>query len=296
VPAGVPGELHVGGAGVARCYLNRPGLTAERFIPDPFSGEPGARLYKTGDLARWLPTGDVDYLGRADHQVKVRGFRIELGEIEATLLRHAEVREAVVVLREDEPGRQNIVAYLVPEPGHTPEPGALRTYLRETLAHFMLPSAFVTLERIPVTPNGKVNRKALPRPEALRPELTADFVAPRTNAEITIASVWREALGIDVLGAHDNFFDLGGHSLLLVQVHQKLNAALGRELSIIDLFKYPTVSALADHLSSGADASPLFDEGAGAEKLQVGKNRLQQQLRLSRRTAGEQSGGTHESL
>ncbi|HEX8719954.1 MAG TPA: amino acid adenylation domain-containing protein [Pyrinomonadaceae bacterium] len=296
VPVGVPGELHVGGAGLARCYMNRPGLTAERFTPDPFGGGPGARLYKTGDLARWLPSGDVDYLGRVDNQVKVRGFRVELGEIEATLMRHAGVREAVVVLREDEPGRKNIVAYVVPEPGHAPDSGALRAYLRETLADFMLPSTFVTLERIPVTPNGKVNRKALPRPEAFRPELSADFVAPRSDVEITIASVWREALGIDVLGAHDNFFDLGGHSLLLVQVHQKLNAALGRELSIVDLFKYPTISALADHLSSEADAPPPFDEGAGAEKLQVGKNRLQQQLRLSRRAAGEQSGGTHESL
>ena len=296
VPVGIPGELHVGGAGVARCYMNRPGLTAGRFTPDPFTSEPGARLYQTGDLARWLPAGDVDYLGRVDTQVKVRGFRIELGEIEATLMRHPEVREAVVVLREDEPGRKNIVAYVVPEPGHTPEAGALRAYLRETLADFMLPSAFVTLERIPVTPNGKVNRRALPRPEVFRPELSADFVAPRTGIELTIASVWREALGIDVLGAHDNFFDLGGHSLLLVQVHQKLNAALGRELSIIDLFKYPTIGALAGHLSSEADAPPLFDEGAGAEKLQVGKNRLQQQLRLSRRAAGEQSGGTHESL
>jgi acyl carrier protein len=202
----------------------------------------------------------------------------------------------VVVLREDEPGRKNIVAYIVPELGHAPEAGALRAYLRTTLADFMIPSTFVTLERIPVTPSGKVNRKALPRPEAFRPELSADFVAPRTDVEITISNVWREALGIDVLGAHDNFFDLGGHSLLLVQVHQKLNAALGREISIVDLFKYPTISALAEYLSSEDDASLAFDAAAGAEKLQVGKNRLQQQLRLSRRAAEGQAGGTHESL
>ncbi len=258
-PIGVTGEMYVGGAGVARGYLNRPGLTAERFIPDPFSRRPGAVLYRSGDLARRLPEGDLEYLGRIDQQVKIRGFRVELGEIEAALAGHPGVRSALVLIRADAPGEPRLVAYIVPRAAAV-APAELRDQLRPRVPDYMVPSAFVSLPAFPLTPHGKVDRRALPAPEAGGVAPGPEFAAPRDPLEETIAGLWREALQVDRVGRQDNFFDLGGHSLLVVQVHRKLRAELGRELSVVDLFKHATIAALAEFLRSAPGAP-----GAGLE-------------------------------
>ncbi len=256
VPAGVPGELLIGGAGLARGYFGRPDLTAERFVPNPFAAD-GTRLYRTGDLARWLATGELEFLGRLDHQVKVRGYRIELGEIEAALEQHPAIRAAVVTVREDAPGDLRITAYVV---GPAPA-GELRRHLRAKLPEYMVPSAFVTLPKLPLLPNGKVDRKALPTPEAERPSLSSPFLAPKSRLEGTISEAWRGVLGVERVGVHDNFFDLGGHSLLMAQVHQKLLESLpddlGPRLTMLELFQYPTVAALARHLRPEASAGNI---------------------------------------
>ncbi|AKQ65458.1 Non-ribosomal peptide synthetase [Myxococcus hansupus] len=243
-PVGVPGELFIGGAGVVRGYLGRPELTAERFIPDAQSTEPGARLYRTGDRARWRPDGTMEFLGRVDHQLKVRGFRIEAGEIEAALAAQAPVREAVVVAREDVPGDVRLVAYVVPKQGATVDVTALRDALAQRLPEHMVPSLVVELPALPLTPNGKVDRKALPAPSVVR-SAKAAFVAPQGQLEEQIAQVWRTVLRVEEVGVHDNFFDLGGHSLLMVQVHTQLKTVLGQDLPLLKLLEYPTISALA---------------------------------------------------
>jgi amino acid adenylation domain-containing protein len=255
VPVGVPGELYVGGAGLARGYLNRPGLTAERFIPDPFSAEPGARLYRTGDSARHLPEGALEFLGRLDEQVKVRGFRIETGEIEAALRRHPGVRESIVVAREDAPGDVRLVAYTVSGEGAAPSASELREFLRERLPDYMVPSAFVALDSLPLTPNGKVNRGALPPPagEGVRPEKA--LAPPRDNLEGQLVRIWREVLGVDgPLGITDNFFDLGGHSLLAVRLMAQIHKWFGQELPLSALFEGATVEQLAAVLRGQAEA------------------------------------------
>src|ERR1700749_5005516 len=204
VPEGVSGELYLAGEGLARGYLNRPELTAEKFVPHPFSAVPGERLYRTGDVARYLPGGELEFLGRPDHQVKVRGFRIELGEIESTLAQHERVREAVVVAREEAGGHKRLGAYVVAEGGDTQEgAGELRGYLGERLPEYMVPSLFVALDSLPLTPNGKVDRKALPAPE-LRPELGDGYAAPTTPAERVLADIWCKVLGLEQGGANDN--------------------------------------------------------------------------------------------
>jgi amino acid adenylation domain-containing protein len=242
-PVGVPGEIHVGGAGLARGYLGRPELTAERFVPDPFSALPGARLYRTGDLARWRPDGDVEYLGRIDAQVKIRGFRIELGEIEAAVASHPGVREATVVVREDLPGDRRLTAYFVPG-GEAPATAAeLQDLLRRKLPDYMVPAAFVALQALPLTPNGKLDRRALPRPDASRSDLSL-FVAPTTEAEEILAGVWSKVLGLVEVGARDNFFALGGDSILTIQVIA-LARARGLEVSLQQLFLHQTLGELA---------------------------------------------------
>ncbi|MGH9905799.1 MAG: non-ribosomal peptide synthetase, partial [Pyrinomonadaceae bacterium] len=213
VPIGVAGELHIGGAGLARGYLNQPELTAEKFIPNPFSEDPGARLYKTGDLVRYLPDGNIEFLGRFDHQDKVRGFRIELGEIETALSGHPQVRENVVIARELENGDKRLIGYIVGgEPAPTPQ--ELRGFLKDKLPDYMIPAAFVMLKALPLTRNGKLDRNALPDPDHARPETDEAFAAPRTQVEAELARIWAKVLGIARVGIRDNFFELGGDSIL----------------------------------------------------------------------------------
>ncbi|NNL66919.1 MAG: LLM class flavin-dependent oxidoreductase, partial [Myxococcales bacterium] len=264
-PAGVAGELYIGGDGVVRGYLGRPELTAERFLPDPFrdachGSDAPARIYRTGDLARWREDGRMEFIGRVDHQVKMRGYRIELGEIEALLNAHAEVREAVVIPREDEEGDQRLVAYLIPQEGREPGSQALRDHLREKLPDFMVPSHFVCLDEFPQTPNRKVDRKALPDPAELAARAPAVHRKPENEVEETIARIWQEVLRIPQVGREDNFFDLGGHSLLALKTHRQIVAELdASDLKITDLFRFPTVRALAGHLSD-ADAGPSLQQ------------------------------------
>ncbi|HEX6289409.1 MAG TPA: amino acid adenylation domain-containing protein [Herpetosiphonaceae bacterium] len=260
VPLGVPGEIYLGGDGLGWGYHARPDLTAEKFVPHPFGETPGARLYRTGDLARYRADGTLEFLGRVDQQVKLRGFRIELGEIEAALRQHPAVHDAIVLAREDAPGEKRLVAYVVEQrtgampKGHPARgeglPPAFRAHLKDQLPDYMIPSAFVVLDALPLLPNGKIDRRALPAPEELRPSGAAPHAAPRTELEQTIAAVWQAVLHVEQIGAHDNFFDLGGHSLRMLQVQGKLRAALNREISMVDLFRYPTVSALAAALSA----------------------------------------------
>ena len=241
-PAGVAGELFVGGAGVARGYLDRPALTAERFVPDPFGGEPGARLYRTGDRARWLPDGTIEFLGRADQQVKVRGFRIELGEIEARLAEHPRVREAVAVAREDSPGDRRLAAYYVGDGGSV-EVEALRAHLAEALPEYMVPAAYVRLERLPLTPNGKVDRRALPAPQE-DAFARRGREAPLAGTEEAVAEIWSEVLGLGRVGRHDNFFELGGHSLLAVTLVERMRRR-GLHTEVRALFTAPTLAGFA---------------------------------------------------
>jgi amino acid adenylation domain-containing protein len=264
VPPGAVGELYIGGAGVARGYHGRPDLTAERFVPDPFGTAAGRRLYRTGDLARFLADGSLLFLGRADHQVKVRGHRIELGEIEARLAEHPAVGAAVVLAREDRPGDQRLVAYVLPAAGEAPPEGReLRAFLHERLPAAAVPGTFVPLAAWPLTPNGKIDRRALPAPEAAA---DAGDQAPRAGLERAIAAVWREVLGVERVGARDNFFDLGGHSLLLARVHARLAETLAVELTMVDLLRHPTVGSLAAFLRAERGAAAAGPAGrAGAD-------------------------------
>ncbi|MBU6399317.1 MAG: amino acid adenylation domain-containing protein [Verrucomicrobia bacterium] len=244
-PVGVPGELFIGGDGVARGYWNQPELTREKFIPDPYRDQPDARLYRTGDRARYRPDGTVEFLGRADHQVKIRGHRIELGEIETVLARHPALRQAAVVARQDTPGDQRLVAYVVSATDPPPGIGALLDHVRQQLPDHMVPAAFVFLQHLPLTPNGKLDRRALPEPETTRPELSEAFRAPRTAIEISLAQIWREVLRLDRVGTQDNFFDLGGHSVLAAQVLARIQQAFGLELPLRVIFEHPTLAGLA---------------------------------------------------
>jgi amino acid adenylation domain-containing protein len=248
VPIGVPGEIYVGGGGVSRGYLNCPGLTAERFVPNPFRDEEGARLYRTGDVARYLSDGDIEYMGRIDQQVKVRGFRIELEEVEAVLAKHPAVHEAVVLVQGDSPDKKRLVAYVVSGEGERPTSGELCRFLENSLPTYMVPAAFVMLKSLPLTSNGKINRRELLAMEIHRPELEVPCVLPSSALERAIADVWKAVLDLDRVGVHDNFFDLGGNSLLAVQVHSELQEVFEREMAMVHLFQYPTISSLAKHL------------------------------------------------
>jgi amino acid adenylation domain-containing protein len=244
VPVGLPGELYIGGAGLSRGYLNRPELTTEKFVANPFSPEPGSRLYKTGDLARWLPDGRIEFVARVDHQVKVRGFRVELKEVEAALAQHSAVQNVVVVAREDAPGVKRLVAYVVAEPPSVPTTSELRSFVRERLPEYMVPSAYVVLDAFPMTPSGKIDRRALPPPEQTRPDLAEDYVAPRNPTEQLLADVWLQVLGIERVGVYDNFFDLGGDSIMSVHVVSRANQA-GLPITTKQLFQHQTISGLA---------------------------------------------------
>ncbi|MFF2659829.1 amino acid adenylation domain-containing protein [Kitasatospora sp. NPDC058032] len=286
LPVGVPGELHIGGRGLARGYLNRPELTAERFVPDPFDPDPAARLYRTGDLARFREDGALEFLGRLDHQVKLRGLRIELGEIEAVLTAHPAVREAVVTAREHRSGDVRLVAHLtVDADTGAPGPAELAAHLRERLPGYMVPAAFAVLDALPLTPSGKVDRSALPEPAQERPG-AAPFAAPGAGLERTLAELWRKVLGIERVGAHDNFFDLGGHSLLMAELRSLLAADTGHRVSMVELFQHPTVASLAAHLSRSEgepSAAPGPDARERAEhRRRAGARRQQAAARRAR--------------
>jgi len=258
VPDGVYGELYIGGDGLAREYLNQAELTAEKFVPDPFSGEAGARLYRTGDVVRYRKDRCIEFLGRVDHQVKIRGYRIELGEIEATLQQHPAIRQVVVLAREDVPGDKRLVAYLVAENPPSDLANQLRALLRESLPEYMVPAHFITLDALPLTPVGKVDRAALPVPD-LSTGAATTYVAPRTPTEEILAGTWAQVLGLQRVGTEDNFFDLGGHSLLAMQVVSRVRQALGVELPLRDLFAAPTVLRLAARIEAlRAEARPAF--------------------------------------
>src|SRR6185369_3476851 len=243
LPQGVTGELYLGGAGLARGYLKRAELTAERFLPHPFSRRAGDRLYRTGDLVRYLPDGNLEFIGRADEQVKLRGFRIELGEIESVLNAQAGVRECVVVVREDVPGDQRLVAYVVGnEAAEAVDSGALRISLKKVLPEYMAPSAFVTLAELPLTPNGKIDRKALPAPDQTRSEAGPSYVAACTPVEEVLCGMWEQVLRVERVGVFDNFFELGGHSLLATQIISRLKEAFQVEIPLRALFEAPTVA------------------------------------------------------
>ncbi|QDL10798.1 non-ribosomal peptide synthetase [Brasilonema octagenarum UFV-E1] len=285
VPIGVPGELYIGGACLARGYLNRSELTAQRFIPNPFAqtgliaSNSGSRLYKTGDKARYLSDGNIEFLGRVDHQVKVRGFRIELGEIESILCQHPEVQQAAVTAWEKELSNQYLVGYIVPKHKQTLSVSELYRFLRQKLPEYMVPSTFVMLKALPLTPNGKVNRNALPEPDDHRPELEATYEPPRTQVEQTIANIWQQMLHVEKVGIHDNFFDLGGHSLLLVQIHAKLREVLNTNISIVNLFEYPTINSLAKYLTQEQTETSSFEESDKRAQSRIASRQSRAQSR-----------------
>ncbi len=305
VPVGVVGEVYIGGGGLARGYLSRPAMTAARFMPNPCAEEAGSRLYRTGDLGRLRGDGSLEYGGRVDSQVKIRGFRVESGEVETQLARHDSVRNTVVVPVGDAAGHQQLVAYVVPAGGaatdtavagslDTPQgsfASRLRGYLQETLPVYMVPAHFVLLDSLPLMPNGKVDRRSLPRPAAAAARSTTAFAPARDELERTVAAIWQDVLQVERVGIHDNFFDLGGHSLLLARLASRLESAMAREIEILDLFRNPTVASLARFLagsSGGVPASSPADHRADVRlALQQRRRRLRDVRRQERRPAGE---------
>ncbi len=293
-PPGVPGDNYIGGGCPALGYAGLPALTAERFVPDPFSPCPGARMYATGDRARFGPDGTMEFLGRVDFQVKVRGYRIELGEIESALLRHPQVREAVALAREDVAGEKRLVAYVVPGGGPAPAPAELREALQKTLPEYMVPWSFVILDRLPVTANGKLDRQALPSPQAAAATEGdgAAHVAPRNELERAIAEVWREVLQLERVGVHDNFFESGGSSLLIVKLHGRLLEALGREIPVMELFRHTTIDALARKLSEAPPEGDAPTEEARTEQTRERARSRQDSLRQLREARAGRRGKT----
>ncbi|MGB8954177.1 MAG: amino acid adenylation domain-containing protein, partial [Tumebacillaceae bacterium] len=293
VPYGVTGEMYVGGAGVARGYLKRPDLTAERFIDDPF--RPNQKLYKTGDLARLLSNGELEYKGRIDHQVKIRGFRIELGEIESQLLQHPSIRETVVLVREDVPGDKRLVAYVVLDEAQSADVKVWQAHLRDRLPIYMVPSAFVVLEVMPLTSNGKVDRKALPRPDASGSS-EEEYVAPRTGMEEIVAGIWADVLRVERVGVYDNFFDTGGHSLLATQVMSRLAVAFSVQVPLKALFEAPTVAELASRVE-GLQQEQGFVEFTSIERVsresQLQLSFAQQRLWVLDRLIGDGEGAIY---
>ncbi|MBD2515131.1 amino acid adenylation domain-containing protein [Nostoc sp. FACHB-973] len=285
LPIGAPGEICVSGIGVGAGYWKNQEKTNLSFVPNPFPHmrkklPPNRQdlIYKTGDLGRWLADGNIEFLGRIDHQVKIRGFRVELGEIETFLNQHPNVRENVVIVQEDEPGNLLIVAYVVTKIEPVPSISELRNFLKEKLPDHMLPSAFVMLENLPLAPSGKVDRKALPKPDNLRPVLETAYVLPRNEMEHTIADIWQKILKVEKIGIQDNFFDLGGHSLNVLQVYSKLREIFKPDLAITDLFKYPTITSISRYLSQEEDDSFENQSNELNEQLEAGKSRLKQRF------------------
>jgi acyl-CoA synthetase (AMP-forming)/AMP-acid ligase II/acyl carrier protein len=274
---GVPGELCVGGAGVGRGYLNRAELTTEKFVENPH--KPGERLYRSGDLLKWSPEGEMEYLRRIDYQVQVRGFRVELGEIEDRLLNHNHIDEAIVTVVEKGPGQTHLCAYIVPD--RELEVSELRVYLSQDLPDYMIPAYFVPLEKIPLTANGKVDRKHLPQPEAASGQV--QYVAPKSDMEKIVANTWSQVLELDKVGVRDNFFEIGGNSLTVVQVIGKLRDLLNRDIPVVIMFEYPTVEALVQYLNreTKEDALPSV-EVERADIMDKGKDRRKQRMKKSK--------------
>jgi arthrofactin-type cyclic lipopeptide synthetase C len=256
--------VYIAGANVARGYLHRAELTAERFLRDPFSADPLARMYKTGDLGRWQADGTIEYLGRNDDQVKIRGFRIELGEIEAQLARHPDVKETAVIARESVPGVKRLVAYIVPRVAATIGIDELRRYLTSTLPEHMVPSAFVLIERLPLTPSGKLDRRSLPEP-GIDAYVSQEYEVPQGEVEETLANIWEEVLKIDRVGRHDNFFELGGHSLLGMRVVTLVAERTATNVSVASIFRYPTIVTLAEYVESLQPAQHQVLDSADVE-------------------------------
>jgi acyl carrier protein len=261
VSVGVAGELHIGGDALAHGYLRRPELTAEKFIPSSFTDEAGARLYKTGDLARFLPDGNLQFLGRIDHQVKIRGFRVEPGEVEAALRQYPGVRDAIVLVREDNPGDKRLVGYVLVAEGVELNAGALRNFMKERLPDYMTPSAFVSLQTWPLTTNGKIDRRALPAPDQNGYQPNEELQQPRNEVEETLTGLWADALKLPAVGIHDNFFELGGHSLLAMRLMSRVRQRFQMEIELRVLFESPTVAGMAalieegqSHDDAGADS------------------------------------------
>jgi amino acid adenylation domain-containing protein len=288
-PVGVPGELYIGGAGLARGYLNRPEMTAEKFVPDPFSNRSGSRLYKTGDQARYLPDGNVEFIGRNDHQVKIRGFRVELGEIEAALAHHPAVRQSVVVAREDVPGDVRLIAYIAASLEAMPTVEGVRGFLREELPDYMVPALFVMMKSLPLTANGKVDRRALPSPEQAGSEKEKVFVGPRTSVEEAIEKIWAEVLRLSKVSIHDNFFELGGHSLLVTQVISRLRKVFRVELPLRSLFESPTIAQLAERIEA---AEREEADRTLAELENLSDEEAERLLELEMRKEGSEGGVT----
>jgi acyl carrier protein len=271
VPSGVPGELYIGGLNVARGYLHKPGLTAERFVPNPYTTRPGERLYRTGDLAKYLPDGAIEFLGRADEQVKIRGYRVELGEVEAALLRHPALQTVAAVAWAESAMTRRLVAYVVPKPGvDSPAASELKLFLKQTLPEFMLPSAFVFLDQLPLTASGKVARRLLPPPDRDAAH-TENFVLPRTPIEEQVAAIWCSLLEIKQVSIHDDFFGLGGHSLIATQLVARLNEAFDLELPVRTIFDRPTIAELSaiivEKRSEAADEALLAQMLSDLENL-----------------------------
>lgn len=264
---GAIGELYIGGEGIARGYLNRPERTAEQFLPDPLSPTHGGRLYKTGDLGRLRENGDIEYVGRVDHQVKIRGYRIELGEIETVLRQHPAVREAVASASDDGAGQHRLVAYVVEREGATASDSQLREYMQKKVAEYMIPAVFVRLDAMPLTQNGKIDRSKLPSPDSQRPSLAKTYEAPRNELERTIAAIWQEVLRLPDVGIHDNFFELGGDSLLMVQVHSLLTEAVNTNISIMELFQYPSINSLAKYMSQEPSRKPFVQRSRNRAEM-----------------------------
>jgi amino acid adenylation domain-containing protein len=256
VPIGVSGEIYIGGVCLARGYLNRPDLTAEKFRLDPFNDRQTSRLYKTGDLARYLPTGDIEYLGRVDNQVKIRGFRIELGEIEVVLIKCPAISQVAVIADGKMSGNKRLVAYIVPHQKQTITVQEIRSFLGDRLPDYMIPSAFIVLDKLPITPSGKVDRRALPSPDEIRQELEDTFIAPRNELEIQLTKIWRKVLGIPSIGIRDNFFELGGHSLIAVRLFAEIEQTWGKNLPLATLFQAQTIEKMADILLEQAWVAP----------------------------------------
>ncbi|PZU94482.1 MAG: non-ribosomal peptide synthetase [Pseudanabaena sp.] len=289
VPIGVVGELLVGGDGLARGYLHRPELNAEKFIANPYGRSPSERLYRTGDLAKYAADGSIEFIGRIDFQVKIRGFRIEIGEVEAAIAHHDHVQDVIVIAKDDPLGNKSLLAYVVAKPETELTANRLRNFLKENLPDYMIPAAFVVMDKLPLTPNGKVDKNALPSPEEQRSRVTDDYVMPQTEVERLIASVWQEVLKLSNVGIYDNFFEIGGNSLLLVQAYSRLQNLFGSQVSMVILFRYPNIHALAEHLSQSQPIDVPEPNRADNRKSRQDLMKQQRQNRLKSRLSNDNS-------